>query len=177
MRLSRLKRWFVGTPIATAQAEEILRVLLLAGAGALAFSVPIGLLIGAVIGIEILSYRQKVVGAALIIHFVTINRRYNEVARQLSLDGYAGPPPMQHTVLVLVGDLHKGVVQALQYAQTLSPSAKAVYVELDPEKTPPTRGEVGQVGLRGAARGADLTLSPAAGTTARVRGPSAGARR
>ncbi len=76
-----------------------------------------------------------VVGAALIIHFVSINRHYNEVARQLSLDGYAGPPPMQHTVLVLVGDLHKGVVQALQYAQTLSPSAKAVYVELDPEKT------------------------------------------
>ena len=76
-----------------------------------------------------------VVGAALIIHFVSINRHYNEVARQLSLEGYAGPPPMQHTVLVLVGDLHKGVVQALQYAQTLSPSAKAVYVELDPEKT------------------------------------------
>jgi len=42
---------------------------------------------------------------------------------------------MQHTVLVLVGDLHKGVIQALQYAQTLSASAKAVYVELDPEKT------------------------------------------
>jgi amino acid transporter len=76
-----------------------------------------------------------VVAAALITHFVSINRHYRDVARQLSLDGYAGPPPMQHTVLVLVGDLHKGVVQALQYAQTLSPSAKAVYVELDPEKT------------------------------------------
>jgi amino acid transporter len=76
-----------------------------------------------------------VVGAALIVHFVSINRHYSEVARQLSLESYAGPPPMRHTVLVLVGDLHKGVVQALQYAQTLSPSAKAVYVELDPEKT------------------------------------------
>ena len=76
-----------------------------------------------------------VVAAVLIAHFVSINRHYRDVARQLSLDGYAGPPPMQHTVLVLVGDLHKGVVQALQYAQTLSPSAKAVYVELDPEKT------------------------------------------
>ena len=76
-----------------------------------------------------------VLAAALITHFVSINRHYRDVARQLSLDGYAGPPPMQHTVLVLVGDLHKGVVQALQYAQTLSPSAKAVYVELDPEKT------------------------------------------
>jgi hypothetical protein len=34
-----------------------------------------------------------------------------------------------------VGDLHRGVVEALQYALSLSPSAKAVYVELDPEKT------------------------------------------
>jgi amino acid transporter len=76
-----------------------------------------------------------VLAIALITHFVSINRHYRDVARQLSLDGFAGPPPMQHTVLVLVGDLHKGVVQALQYAQTLSPSAKAVYVELDPEKT------------------------------------------
>jgi amino acid transporter len=76
-----------------------------------------------------------VLAAALITHFVSIHRHYRDVARQLSLDGYAGPPPMQHTVLVLVGDLHKGVVQALQYARTLSPSAKAVYVELDPEKT------------------------------------------
>jgi hypothetical protein len=40
--------------------EEILRVLLLAGAGALAFSVPIGLCIAAVIGIVILSYRQNI---------------------------------------------------------------------------------------------------------------------
>ena len=40
--------------------EEILRVLLLAGAGALTLSVPIGLLIGLVIGIVILSYRQNI---------------------------------------------------------------------------------------------------------------------
>jgi len=72
---------------------------------------------------------------ALIVVFLMVHRHYSDVARQLSLDAYGGPLPMQHTVLVLVGDLHKGVVQALQYARTLSPSAKAVYVELDPEKT------------------------------------------
>jgi amino acid transporter len=71
----------------------------------------------------------------LIAHFLSINRHYRRVAGELSLDAFAGPPPMEHTVLVLVGDLHKGVVQALQYARTLSPTAKAVYVELDPEKT------------------------------------------
>jgi len=67
--------------------------------------------------------------------FLTVNRHYRQVARQLSLEGYGGPPPIRHTVLVLVGDLHRGVVHALQYAKTLSPDAKAVFVELDPERT------------------------------------------
>jgi amino acid transporter len=67
--------------------------------------------------------------------FLGIRSHYTEVARQLSLDDYEGPPPLRHSVLVLVGDLHRGVVEALQYARTLSPEAKAVYVELDPERT------------------------------------------
>jgi len=71
----------------------------------------------------------------LIMLFMAIRRHYADVAGQLSLDGYGGPPPMEHTVLVLAGDLHKGVIHALQYARTLSPAVKGVYVELDPEKT------------------------------------------
>jgi len=71
----------------------------------------------------------------LVVLFMAIRRHYADVAGQLSLDGYGGPPPMQHTVLVLAGDLHKGVIHALQYARTLSPAVKGVYVELDPEKT------------------------------------------
>ena len=67
--------------------------------------------------------------------FLAIKSHYADVAGQLSLEDYDGPPPMSHTVLVLVGDLHRGVVEALQYARTLSPEAKAVYVELDPERT------------------------------------------
>ena len=71
----------------------------------------------------------------LVMLFMAIRRHYADVAGQLSLDGYGGPPPMEHTVLVLAGDLHKGVIHALQYARTLSPAVKGVYVELDPEKT------------------------------------------
>jgi len=71
----------------------------------------------------------------LVMLFMAIRRHYADVAGQLSLDGYGGPPPMQHTVLVLAGDLHKGVIHALQYARTIAPSVKGVYVELDPEKT------------------------------------------
>ncbi|MBF8287292.1 MAG: Amino acid permease [Candidatus Rokubacteria bacterium] len=76
-----------------------------------------------------------ILGGLLIAHFVSINRHYRQVAAQLSLDGFEGHPPMEHTVLVLVGDLHKGVLHALQYARMLSPSVKGVYVELDPDKT------------------------------------------
>jgi amino acid transporter len=72
---------------------------------------------------------------SLVVLFVLMHRHYEDVARQLSLDDFTPPPPMTNTVLVLVGDVHRGVVSALQYALTLSPSPKAVYVEIDPERT------------------------------------------
>ena len=71
----------------------------------------------------------------LVLTFMTMHRHYDEVATQLSLDAMEPPPPLQNTVLVLVGDLHRGVVRALQYAETLSVNAKAVFVELDPDRT------------------------------------------
>jgi amino acid transporter len=67
--------------------------------------------------------------------FLLIHRHYAEVARQLSTEAMETPPPLTNTVLVLVGDLHRGVVRALQYAQSLSPNAKAVFIEVDPERT------------------------------------------
>jgi amino acid transporter len=74
----------------------------------------------------------------LVMAFVTMHRHYAAVARELSLDGFEGPPEFQHTVLVLVGDVHRGVVRAVQYARTLaSPLAtvRGVYVETDPART------------------------------------------
>ena len=72
---------------------------------------------------------------SLVAIFALIHRHYDDVARQLSLEDFTPPAPMTNTVLVLVGDLHRGVVTALQYAQTLSASPKAVFVETDPERT------------------------------------------
>ncbi|MGH7326364.1 MAG: APC family permease [Candidatus Rokuibacteriota bacterium] len=83
----------------------------------------------------------------LITVLLAIKRHYENVADQLSLEGYDGPPPIRHTVLVMVGDLHRGVVEALQYARTLSPEAKAVYVELDPDKTRRLEEKWGKHGL------------------------------
>ncbi len=83
----------------------------------------------------------------LVLAFLMVHRHYADVARQLSLEGYEGPPPIEHTVLVLVGDLHKGVAAALRYAQALSPAVKAVYVELDPERTRKLEEKWGKWGL------------------------------
>jgi amino acid transporter len=73
----------------------------------------------------------------LIAIFVAMRRHYAEVADQLSLDGWDGPAPMQHVVLVLIGDVHRGVVRAVQYARTLASDApvRAVFVETDPSRT------------------------------------------
>ena len=73
----------------------------------------------------------------LVLSFVAMRRHYDDVAHQLSLENWEGPSPMQHTVLVLVGDVHRGVVRAVQYARTLAPDAsvRAVFVETDPART------------------------------------------
>ncbi|MBI1962814.1 MAG: APC family permease [Candidatus Rokubacteria bacterium] len=69
--------------------------------------------------------------------FLVMHRHYDEVARELSLEGFEVPPEFQHTVLVLIGDVHRGVVRAVQYARTLAPAAtvRAVFVETDPAQT------------------------------------------
>jgi len=46
--------------------------------------------------------------------FVAMRHHYDDVAHQLSLENWEGPPPMQHTVLVLIGDVQRGVVRAVQ---------------------------------------------------------------
>jgi len=83
----------------------------------------------------------------LVAAFLTVRRHYEEVAAQLSLEGFEPPPPMTNTVLVLVGDIHRGVIKAIQYAQSLSPTAKAVFVEIDPERTRKLEEKWGKWGM------------------------------
>jgi amino acid transporter len=85
----------------------------------------------------------------LVTAFVVMHRHYAEVAHELSLEGFDGPPKFQHTVLVLIGDVHRGVVRAVQYARTLAPTAvvRAVYVETDPARTGRLEERWGKWGL------------------------------
>jgi amino acid transporter len=71
----------------------------------------------------------------LVLLLVTIRRHYDDVAVQLSLEGLEPVelPPGGHLVLVLVGDVHRGVLGAIRYARAISPTARALYVEIDAE--------------------------------------------
>jgi hypothetical protein len=86
----------------------------------------------------------------LVVAFLAVHWHYEEVAAELSLEGFDGPPEFKHTVLVLIGDVHRGVVRAVQYAKTLAaPTAtvRAEYVEVDPGRTAKLEEKWGKWGL------------------------------
>jgi amino acid transporter len=67
--------------------------------------------------------------------FRTIRRHYDDVAQQLSLTQPWPEPVIQHTVIVPVAGLHRGVLKAVQYAQVLGSELHVVTVESDPQET------------------------------------------
>ncbi|MBP1776404.1 MAG: hypothetical protein H6Q86_2414 [candidate division NC10 bacterium] len=64
-----------------------------------------------------------------------IHRHYQEVAQKLSLAGAHRPRIGKNPVVVLVAGIHKGVVEALEYARSISPNVTALTVDLDPTQT------------------------------------------
>lgn len=73
----------------------------------------------------------------LVLFLLGIHRHYVEVARQLSIEMVEPdePPPPTHIVLVLVGDVHRGILGAVRYARAISSTTRGVYVEIDPDAT------------------------------------------
>lgn len=80
-----------------------------------------------------------------VIFFRMTRRHYQLVAGQLSLKGWA-PSRRSNTVLVPISGVHRAVVQAIEYAKTLSPDVRAVYVDVDPASRDRIRSEWGQWG-------------------------------
>jgi amino acid transporter len=69
-----------------------------------------------------------------------IHSHYQEVRRELSLEGMTTPAAIKHhKVVVPVGGIHRGVVAALRYAKSLSDDVTAVMVEINPRDTEETR--------------------------------------
>ena len=71
----------------------------------------------------------------IVLGFLRIHRHYERVAAGLSLEGARRPRIGKNPVVVLVGGLHKGTVEALEYAKSISPNVTALTVDLDPTQT------------------------------------------
>ena len=70
----------------------------------------------------------------LVILFLRIHRHYLEVAQQLSTEGLGPLRPVHHEVIVPISGIHRGVIEALEYAKSIAPHhVTAVYVNLDDE--------------------------------------------
>jgi amino acid transporter len=71
---------------------------------------------------------------ALVAGLLQIRAHYREVARQLSLDvlmPFDKPSPSPRVIIPISG-VHRGMVDAVTYAQSISSDVTAVYVELEP---------------------------------------------
>lgn len=77
----------------------------------------------------------------LVAFFLAIHRHYARVAQQLSLRDIELTPRRHNTVIVPIGGVHRAVVQALDYARTLSGDVRAIYVDVDARATEEIRRE------------------------------------
>jgi len=72
----------------------------------------------------------------LVLLFRSIHNHYVMVAKQLSTEGLEQLRPIKNTVIVPISGIHRGVVCALQYAQSIaSDRVQAVYVDFEEEAT------------------------------------------
>jgi amino acid transporter len=73
--------------------------------------------------------------------FKATRQHYDHVGAQLTLKGYTPQPKVHNTVLIPIGGLQRAVVEALRYAETLSPDVRAIYVDVDPAGTQQLRND------------------------------------
>jgi amino acid transporter len=83
----------------------------------------------------------------LSVAFNGVKKHYEFVARELSLEGFRPKVPSGHTVVVLISGVHRGVLEALQYAKALSPNVTALSVEIDHQATERIRERWRQWGM------------------------------
>jgi amino acid transporter len=77
-----------------------------------------------------------VVTPLLVLMFRAIHKHYLSVADQLSIEGLEPLRAVNHTVIVPISGIHRGVLNALQYAKSIAPeNVSAVYVDFDEEAT------------------------------------------
>ena len=90
-----------------------------------------------------------VVLPAIIALFLAIRRHYDKVSRALELTpDQVRPEAFNHTVVVLVGRVHRGVIKALNYAKSMRPNhLSAVYMASDDEEAEAMQRQWADFGL------------------------------
>jgi amino acid transporter len=70
----------------------------------------------------------------LVFIFIKIRNHYNQVAQQLSLRGL--PPSLKpypsSRIIIPISGVHRGMIDAVEFALSISKNVTAVYIELDP---------------------------------------------
>ncbi len=113
-----------------------------------AFTTLVILLIVAVTKFSSGAWVPIVVIPAIIVLFKSINSHYKSVEEGLKADVDYQSRPMNHTVVVLVGSVHRGVLEALAYARSMRPSRLlAVTVVSDEEEQEKIAQQWAQFGI------------------------------
>lgn len=68
---------------------------------------------------------------ALVSMFLRIHLHYKQVGRQLAVHPTEPPRAVSHTVLVPISGITRPVLTALEFARSLSPTVRAVYINID----------------------------------------------
>jgi amino acid transporter len=68
--------------------------------------------------------------------FLKVHQHYDDLNQELSLDQSAPPQPTTNVVLVLVPRLHRGIIEALEYARLVGEDVRGICIETNPEGTP-----------------------------------------
>ena len=79
----------------------------------------------------------------IVIGFATVRKHYRSTARQLSLRGLPPsltPMPLPRVVIPVSG-VHRGMIDAVRFASSMTSDVTAVYIEMDAENTEHVRHE------------------------------------
>ncbi|HEU5181892.1 MAG TPA: APC family permease, partial [Candidatus Polarisedimenticolia bacterium] len=83
----------------------------------------------------------------MVFAFKGVKQHYTTVSKELSLEGFRPKAPTGHQVVVMISGVHRGVLEALQYARAISPNVTAVSVEIDTEAMERIRERWRQFGM------------------------------
>jgi amino acid transporter len=72
----------------------------------------------------------------MILGFRAIWWHYSDIASRLTLERASEVHPMRNLNLLLIGGMHKGTLQALQYIKSMHSPTRAIHVETQGEDTP-----------------------------------------